>query len=143
MRRVRNSEGEHVLLEATKRRTPTRGRWGVTIETPRQIAADIDVRKLLDAVRKRLGDALRASAGPGLAQQWSMLPITGSAAKASTGLVDDARSSARYLAEVYETRAASVIPEVVAEWLRRAVPDSGDGVDTPSTVPTSGGQIPR
>ncbi len=143
MRRVRNSDGSHVILDATPRRVPARGRWAVTMRTPRQIAGDTDVRKLLDLIRKRLGDVLRASAGPALASKWSMLPIVGSVSRARTGLEDDARTSDRYLAQVYDRQAAATIPKVVAEWLRQAVPDSGDGVGTESTPNTGGGQIPR
>src|SRR5690349_2196201 len=144
MRRIRTpSDGEHVILEPTPRRPAAGGFVAVRLEVLRQFAVDADVRKLLGRIRRKLGSALVAGAGPNLSKHWSMTPISGSSQGATTELVDTARSAAAYLGNVADDTRDRVVPEVVREWLRDAVPVTGDGVGTEARVDTSGGPLPR
>lgn len=142
MRRIRTpSAGEHVILEPTKRARASHGFASVQLEILRQFGVDADVRKLMDRIRRRLGAALVAGAGPGLAKHWSMTPISGSAQHASAELIDTSRSASKYLGNVADRTRDRIVPEVVREWLRDAVPVTGDGVGTEARVDTGGGPL--
>lgn len=135
MRRIRTSEpGAAVLFE---RETNRRG----ALRVDHQIALDTDVRKLLDRVRVRLGDQLRGVSTPELERHWSMQPIEGGPALASTTIELTSNGGAAYLGRVADGMAAEVVPAVIREWLSEAVPKSGE-VRTEPTPNTAPGPIP-
>lgn len=147
MRRVRGtSGGEVVILEPTRGTGRARGRGGfvsVRLEVTKQFAVDGDVRKLLDRLRLELGDELRGRSTPELEREWSLDPITGSAARATAAIVLTSRNGAAYLSRNAEEKISMVLPRVIREWLDDAVPTSGDGVGTEPTANTTGGPLPR
>jgi len=136
VRRVRGTSGV-VIADATRRRSGQ-----ISIEVPEQIAVDPDVRKLLDAIRNELGDALRGRSTPQLERTWSLAPIVGSEALASTAIELSSNGGDAYLFRVFDIREAEVVPAVINDWAKKSAPES-DGVGTEETVDTSGGQIPR
>lgn len=114
----------------------------ISLEVPKQFAVDFDVRKLLDAVRLELGDALRGDANSALAREYSLGAIAGTAMRASTSILNTSRTGSAYFAKVFPRIAPPIIERVTARWLLKAMPPSGGGVDTPATVNTRGGILP-
>lgn len=140
MRRIRAQEpGAAVLFEAGR---TTRLR-GTRIESDHQIAIDSDVRKLLDALRLGLGDALRGRSTPALERTWHLAPIVGSASSASTAIELTSAGGEAYLGRVFVGIANAVVPRIVADWLDDAAPVAGDGVGTVPTPTIGGGPLPR
>lgn len=127
-----------VIVDATSRRST----GPIRIEVDEQIAVDPDIRKLLDDVRDALGDALRGKSTPELERMWSMTPIVGSDAAASTSIELTSNGGAEYIGRIFDRKEADIVPRVIDEWIARSAPDA-DGVDTPEAADTSGGQIPR
>jgi hypothetical protein len=145
MRRIRGTSGsEFVILEPTK--GGSRGGTGfvsVSVETPRQCAADTDVRKLLDRLRLALGDELRGRSTPQLMREWFIGPITGTASHGSASIQLTSRNGEAYLQRNAPEKIRMVLPRVTREWLADAVPTGGDGVGTEPRAETGGGPLPR
>lgn len=143
MRRIRSQDpGAFVLFDPTPRRSTTAGGWGVRIESNVQIALDTDVRKLVDRIRLRLGDAMRGRSTPQLERTWHLLPISGGPAFASSQIELTSNGGSAYLGRVFDPISSGLIPKITAEWLTVAAPASGDGVGTETTATTSGGPLP-
>jgi hypothetical protein len=144
MRRIRGTSGsEFVILEPTK--GGSRGAGGfvsVSVETPRQCAADTDVRKLLDRLRLALGDELRGRSTPQLMREWFIGPITGTGSHGVASIQLTSRNGQAYLQRNAPEKIQMVLPRVTREWLHDAIPQDGDGVGTESTAHTSGGPLP-
>jgi hypothetical protein len=140
VRRIRSQEpGAAILFEATR---GSRAKSGVRIESDVQIALDTDARKLIDAIRLGLGDALRGRSTPALERTWHLTPITGSPVVASTVIELTSAGGAAYLGRIFSGTVASVVPKLTAEWLNVAAPKSGDGVGTPASPTLGGGPLP-
>lgn len=139
MRRIRASEpGAHIIFEAGTKRIGK----GVSVEVREQIAVDGDVRKLLDEIRKGLGTALVAAANPQLARTWMLDAIAGDGDAAASAITCRAKNADEYIDRNFDEREAEVVPPIIEEWSRAAIPDAGDGVGTDANVDTSGGPVP-
>lgn len=124
--------GAHVLFE------PQTG----VITVSHQIAVDADVRKLLDLIRKRLGDALRGRSTPELRKTWGLTPIVGGPSLAETQITLQNNTADDYIRRNLESKLAEVVPQAIAEWLQQAFPAAGE-VSTSPIVDTSGGALPE
>ena len=147
MRRIRTpAAGETVILEGgVRRRRQSVGRQFMTItfEAPKQFAVDFDVRKLLDRVRNDLGDALRGGADAALSRHYTLGPIMGNDKRARVLISNTSRTASTYFDQVFQRIAPAVMERATAKWLLQAMPPSGGGVNTPATVNTRGGPVPR
>jgi hypothetical protein len=88
-----------------------------------------------------------------MANRWGLSKITGGPFRASTKLRpfeggERAPMIARELRRGVDYQSVEgVVPQLIAQvvqdWLRRAVPSDGDGVGTPATAETQGGELPQ
>lgn len=143
MRRIRSQDpGAFVIVEPSRGRARSANGWGVRIEVDVQIALDTDVRKLVDRIRLRLGDALRGRSTPQLERTWHLLPIFGGPAFATSQIELTSNGGSAYLGRVFDPISSGLIPKITAEWLTLAAPTSGDGVGTEPAPVTNGGPLP-
>lgn len=88
-----------------------------------------------------------------MAQHWVLLPIRGGPFAASCTIKPNGAGGRNFMINSQLQKGidfqsvvgpkAELIQKIVGEWLQGAVPASGDGVATPATADTKGGELPQ
>lgn len=106
------------VLERTASRRSARMGWSVSVEVPRALVVDVDVRRTLELARDQMLARLRgrSTAAMDAERVWVAHGVVGAATRARTEITLSSRTAAEYLGRVYTRAATEVMERVLASW---------------------------